>query len=106
MSNYVILELNNYSAFRSFHDYLLSLCKQEYSRRALSTITSAVGMASLANASKQPALTLAARRMQVLAILRIKKALADLLEVKLDNTLAAVIGYSSMIIPIPDLLRR
>jgi len=63
-------------------------------------------MASLANASKQPALTLAARRMQVLAILRIKKALADLLEVKLDNTLAAVIGYSSMIIPIPDLLRR
>jgi len=90
MSNYVIPEPNNHAAFRGFHDYLPILCKQESSRRALSTIMSAVGMASLANAGKQPALTLAARKMQVLAIRRIREALADPLEVRLDNTLAAV----------------
>jgi hypothetical protein len=90
MSNYVIPEPNNHTTFHGFHDYLPILCKQESSRQPLSTIMSAVGMASLANAGQQPALTLAARKMQILAIRRIREALADPLEVKSDNTLAAI----------------
>lgn len=87
MTNYVNKGVGN---FRGFQEYLPSLYREEGHRTALSTVITAAGLASLSNAAKQFDVGALARRIYLEALRMVGEALADPLQVRSDQTLAAV----------------
>jgi hypothetical protein len=87
MANYVNKGIGS---FRGFQEYLPTLYREEGYQAALSTAITAAGLASLSNVAKQPNVSAPARQMYLQALRLVSEALADPLQVKSDQTLAAV----------------
>lgn len=77
-------------AIRGHHEYLPALYRACSPSGALATITAAAGLASLANAGNSSTWSGKAYVLYGKALHQIQKALSDPLELKSDQTLAAV----------------
>lgn len=87
MTNYVS---KSTGSFRGFQEYLPTLYRERGDQAVLSTVITAAGLASLSNAAKKPDVGASARQMYLGALRMVSEALADPLQVKSDQTLAAV----------------